>query len=188
MITTWLASWTSVRTAASAQFLLAGPELAPEPLVLRVSDRPPTEAVVDADTTVVPTDDETSVIEQLPVPPVVVHGFGVVKLPGPDTIVKLIDVPSGAGTKPVPGFTFTCAVNTWLAPTGFSADSGEIWMFASTQVLFALPEPPGPGFVAVVRGIVCPFTGMLEVAETTVVPGVVELIVTVQLAVAAPPV
>src|SRR5206468_1234306 len=39
-----------------------------------------------------------------------------------------------------------------------------------------------------VRVIVTPFTGMSDVAETTVVPTTAEVIVTVQLAVAAPPV
>src|SRR5262245_25307121 len=63
-------------------------------------------------------------------------------------------------------------------------------MFASgaIQIFCASPLPPGPGFVMVVRGIVTPPTGMFEVARTTVVPAVLEVIVTVQLAVAAPPV
>jgi hypothetical protein len=42
--------------------------------------------------------------------------------------------------------------------------------------------------VPVVRVIVTPFTGIADVAETTVVPMTAEVIVTVQLAVAAPPV
>jgi hypothetical protein len=42
--------------------------------------------------------------------------------------------------------------------------------------------------VPVVRVIVTPFTGIAEVAETTVVPAVADVIVTWQLAVAAPPV
>jgi hypothetical protein len=63
-------------------------------------------------------------------------------------------------------------------------------MFASTQVFDAFPLPPAVVFAAapVVRVIVCPLTGMSDVAETTVVPVVAELIVTVQEAVAAPPV
>jgi hypothetical protein len=61
-------------------------------------------------------------------------------------------------------------------------------MFASTHTFDALPLPPGPGFDPVVRGIDCPLTGMFEVAETTVVPTAAEVIVTVQLAVAPPPV
>ena len=85
-------------------------------------------------------------IEQLPVPPAVVHGFVVVNEPGPESIVKLICVPSGAFWKPpVPVFTLTCAVNTWLTPTRFVAVGGVIWMFASTYVLTASPElPPVP--------------------------------------------
>ena len=80
-------------------------------------------------------------IVQLPVPPAVVHGFGVVNAPGPVSIVKLICVPSGAFWKPpVPVFTLTCAVNACVAPTRFVAVGGVIWMFASTNVLTASPE------------------------------------------------
>src|SRR5262245_18632101 len=63
-------------------------------------------------------------------------------------------------------------------------------MFAFTHTLFALPLPPAAVLTAVfvVRVIVCPFTGMSDVADTTVVPVAAEVIVTVQLAVAAPPV
>jgi hypothetical protein len=70
------------------------------------------------------------------------------------------------------------------------ADSGEIWMLASTQFLLALPLPPEAVLVAVpvVRVITTPPTGMSEVAETTVTPGTADEIVTVQLADAAPPV
>jgi hypothetical protein len=75
-------------------------------------------------------------------------------------------------------------------PVGFVADPGEIWMFASTHVFDALPLPPEAVFAAVpvVRVIVTPFTGIPAVAETTVVPAAFDEIVTVQLAVAAPPV
>src|SRR3954454_24678267 len=73
---------------------------------------------------------------------------------------------------------------------GFVAVAGVIWMFAFTHTLLALPLPPAAVFTAVpvVRVIVCPFTGMSDVAETTVVPTAAEVMVTVQLAVAAPPV
>ena len=58
-------------------------------------------------------------IEQLPVPPEVVHGFADVKDPGPESIVKLIDVPLGAFTKPpAPLLTFTCPVMGCVEPTG----------------------------------------------------------------------
>ena len=90
---------------------VAGPEFGADPSVFRVSETPATDTVVCADTVVTPVSAEVSVIVQEPVPPPVVHGFGVVKLPGPESIVKLICVPSGAFTKPVPSFTFTCAVN-----------------------------------------------------------------------------
>ena len=81
-----------------------------------------------------------------------------------------------------------CSV--WVVPTALLAVPGVIEMFASpdSHVLDALPLPPGPGFDPVVRVIVCPLTGMFDVACTTVVPEVFEVIVTVQLAVAAPPV
>ena len=81
---------------------------------------------------------------QLPVAPTVVHGFAVVNEPGPLSFVKLIDVPSGAFTKPLPSpaFTFTCAVKTWSVPTGFESVIGVIWMFASTNVLTASTELP----------------------------------------------
>ena len=52
--------------------------------------------------------------------------------PGPETIVKLTEVPAGAGVKPVPGLALTCAVKTCVLPTGLIAVCGEIWMFAST--------------------------------------------------------
>ena len=90
----------SVRTVASAHSFVAAPELAPTPLVSRCSETPPTLTVVWALTTVVPVTAELSVIVQLPVPPAVVHGFAVVKAPGPESIVKLIWVPSGALTNP----------------------------------------------------------------------------------------
>ena len=61
---------------------------------------------------------------------------------------------------------------------------------SSPQFLLALPLPPDAVFAAVpvVRVIVTPPTGMFDVAETTVVPAVADVIVTVQVAVAAPPV
>src|SRR6266446_3670647 len=90
----------------------------------------------------------------------------------------------------VPPRAFTVIVNTWLAPTALVPVAGVMLMLASTQVLFALPLPPAVVFAAVpvVRVIVAPPTGMPEVADTTVVPVAAEVIVTVQLAVAAPPV
>ena len=88
----------SVRAVSSAHSLVAGPELPPVPSVFRVSETPPTESVTCALTTVAPVTVETSVIVQLPVPPEVVHGFADVNAPGPESIVKLIGVPSGAFT------------------------------------------------------------------------------------------
>jgi hypothetical protein len=67
---------------------------------------------------------------------------------------------------------------------------GAIWIFASTHAFEALPLPPAAVFTAVpvVRVNVTPPTGTSDVADTTVVPTLAELIVTVQLADAAPPV
>jgi hypothetical protein len=58
----------------------------------------------------------------------------------------------------------------------------------SPQFFEALPLPPDAVFAAVpvVRVIVCPLTGMFDVAETTVAPVAFEVIVTVQVF-AAPP-
>jgi hypothetical protein len=70
------------------------------------------------------------------------------------------------------------------------AVKGVIWMFASTHAFDALSEPPAFELAAVpvVCVTVTPLTWMSEVAETTVVPVAAEEIVTVQLAVAPPPV
>src|SRR5262245_35745906 len=121
----------SVRTVPAAHSFVAGPELPPVPSVRRVSEMPLTDTVASAFTMVAPVTAERSVIEQLPVPPVVMHGDAVVNAPGPDTIVKPINVPSGAFTRPEPLLTFTCAVNVCAEPTGFVA-LGPTWMFAST--------------------------------------------------------
>src|SRR5262245_52971410 len=90
----------------------------------------------------------------------------------------------------VPPIALTVIVRTWLVPTRFVAVGGAIWMFAFTHVLLASPLPPAAVLTAVfvVRVIFWPLTGMSDVAETTVVPTAAEVIVTVQLAVAAPPV
>src|SRR5262245_14658987 len=90
----------------------------------------------------------------------------------------------------VPLSALTVIVSTWFVFTAFVAFAGLIWMFAFTHTLFALPEPPAAVITAVpvVRVIVCPFTGMSDVAWTTVVPVAADVIVTVQLALAPPPV
>jgi len=109
------------------------------------------------------------------------------KLPGPLTIAAVaVCGPESI----VPPNAVTVMVSTWFVPVGFVAVAGVIAMFASTQALLALPEPPEAVFAAVpvVREIETVLTGMFDVAETTVVPTAAEVIVTVQLAVAAPPV
>src|SRR5262249_14140751 len=70
------------------------------------------------------------------------------------------------------------------------APAGASWMFASTQILFALSLPPGAEFTTalVMGGIVIPLTGMFALAWTTVSATLLDGIVTVQLAVSAPPV
>jgi hypothetical protein len=116
-----------------------------------------------------------------------VHVFPPTKEPGPDTI-DAVAVCGPASI--VPLSAFTVMVSTWLAPSAFAAVAGVMLMFASTQFFDAFPEPPDAVFCAepVVRVMTTPLTGIFEVAETTVVPGVAEVIVTVQLAVGPPPV
>ena len=69
----------------------------------------------------------------------------------------------------------------------FRKPGEQYWAIQSS---LALTLPPAAVFAAVpvVRVNVMPFTGMSEVADTTVVPLAAEVIVTVQLALAAPPV
>src|SRR3954447_11673378 len=167
---------------ASTQFLFAFP---PSPAfasaVARCSESEDTVTSVAAFTTVTPAVDEVICTVQEPVASTVVHVFvPPTKLPGPLTIEKLINVPAGAFTKPVPSFTFTCPVNVWFVPAALSAVAGQIWMFPSTQFLFAFP--PSPTFESpVARCTVMPVTTVTSVAAfTTVTPGVAEVICTVQ--------
>ena len=157
--------------------------------VVRVIVTPLTGMAAVADTTVVPVAADEIVTVQLAVapPPVYVQVGEPTKLPGPLTI-DAVAVCGPASNRPPTAFTVT--VSTWFFPTGLIADGGVIWMFASTHTFSALPLPPAAVFaaVAVVRVIVTPLTGISDVADTTVVPTTAEVIVTVQLAVAAPPV
>ena len=75
-------------------------------------------------------------------------------------------------------------VSTWFVPTAFTSVAGVIAIFASTHLFSALSDPPAAVFsaVSVVREIDWPSTRMFEVACTSVVPVVAEVIVTVQLA------
>src|SRR3954454_9364596 len=72
----------------------------------------------------------------------------------------------------------------------FAASRTCVTFVTSPQFFEAVPLPPAPVFAAVpvVRVMLTPLTGIADVAVTTVVPAVAEVIVTVQLAVAAPPV
>src|SRR5438067_604416 len=89
----------------------------------------------------------------------------------------------------------TVIVSTWFAPAALIAFCGVIWMNASTHVLPAFAQLAGQpavtfAAVPVVRAKVpvAVVKPTLEVACTVVVPPAVEVIVTVQVAVAAPPV
>ena len=75
-------------------------------------------------------------------------------------------------------------VNTCSVPTAFVAVAGPMAMFASTHFFSALSDPPAAVFsaVSVVRETDWPSTRMFEVACTSVVPVMAEVIVTVQLA------
>src|SRR5262245_4291082 len=199
MVRTWLVLTALVSVAgviwmfASTQTLLALP-LPPAAvltavLVVRVIVWPLTGMSDVADTTVVPTAAEVSVdVQRAVAPPPVWVQLGLpTKLPGP---LQMHAVHVCGPASIVPPSAFTVIVSTWLVPTALVALAGVIWMLALTQTLLALPLPPAAVFTAVfvVRVIVCPLTGMSDVAETTVVPTAAEVIVTVQLAVAAPPV
>jgi len=183
----------SVRAVSSPQFFEALP-LPPDAVftavpVVRVSVSPPTGTFDVADTTVVPVVADVIVTVQLAdaEPPVYVHDGEPTNEPGPDTMEAV----AVFGPAPiVPPNAFTVIVSTWFVETGLLSVGGAIWTFASTHVLEALPLPPDAVLTAVpvVRAIVTPFTGMSDVADTTVVPTLAELIVTVQLADAEPPV
>jgi hypothetical protein len=126
---------------AFTNVFVAEPEFAPTPSVFRVNETPPTASVACALTVATPVTAELNVTWHEPVPPAVVHGFADVNAPGPLSFVKLICVPFGALTKPLPSpaFTFTCAVNVCESPTRFTP-FGVIWIFASTNVFTASPE------------------------------------------------
>src|SRR3954447_25378460 len=95
----------------------------------------------------------------------------------------------------VPPTAFTVIVRVWSVPTGLTSDCGVIWMNASAQCLVALsqfdvqPCVTLPGVPVVrVSEPVTPVKEISEVAETFVVPVADDVILTTQLAVAAPPV
>src|SRR5262245_22000981 len=123
----------AMEIAAFTHSLFAsGPSPAFVSPVSRCNDTPDTVTSVLARITVWPVAVELLVTWHEPDPPEVVQLSGPTKPPGPDRIEKVIRVPSGAFTGPVPSSTFTCPVRTWLAPTWFVASGGVIWMLAST--------------------------------------------------------
>src|SRR5215471_8207545 len=99
--------------------------------VIRVSTIPFTVTVVDACTTEVPVTAEVITTSQEPVPPDVVQ-FCDPGVPGPETIVTVQVVPSGAFTGPLPLSTLMWQCKVWFVPTSFVAVGGVSWMFAST--------------------------------------------------------
>ena len=101
----------------------------------RVSGTPATVTFVVAWIVVVPIVGELITTVHDPVPPDVVQLDGpwkVADAPPAFDSVKLIVVPSGAFTNPVPGLMFTCPVRVCSVETGFVAVCGVIWMLAST--------------------------------------------------------
>src|SRR5262245_43053931 len=178
---------------ASTQTLLALP-LPPAAVliavfVVRVMTWPLTGMSDVAETTVVPTAAEVIVTVHVAVaaPPVEVQGFGPTNEPGPLTIEAVaVCGPASIG----PWIAFTVILSTWFVLTALVSFAGVIWMLALTQTLLALSLPPAAEFttVLVVRVMTWPLTGMSDVAETTVVPTAAEVMVTVQVAVGAPPV
>src|SRR5262249_40548563 len=134
----------AIAIAPFTHVFVAGPVLPPVSSVSRVSPTPRTETVVCAETVVTPVVADVSVIVHEPEPPAVVHGFGVPSVPGPESLLKLIEVPSGAFTKPAPepSFTSTCAVNVCVWPTRF-VPFGEIEIRASTT--FSGSHAPSDG-------------------------------------------
>jgi hypothetical protein len=164
--------------------LLALVELPAEPFVVRVSETPPTDSVVVALIVVVPAVGELIVIVHEPVPPTVLHELGptnVAVAPPAFVSEKLIVVPGGAFTYPLPSprFTFTCPVSTWFVPTGFSADGGVISMFASTQVFAAGPESGAVPSVCTVNAADPPTESVDEALQVSV-PAVDEFTVAVK--------
>jgi hypothetical protein len=102
-------------------------------------------------------------------------------------------VPVGVGPVPVTNalsWTGVPTVTDWLVMSPWLASWTCVSTLALCHTLLALPLPPAAvlAAVAVVRVMTWPSTGMSEVADTTVVPTLAEVMVTVQLALAPPPV
>src|SRR5690348_2196575 len=90
-------------SGAIQSLFASGPSPACASLLERVRDTPSTDTVVVSRITVVPGVGEVIATVHDPVPPEVVQVFTLpTKPPGPDTIEKLITVPSGAFTRPAP--------------------------------------------------------------------------------------
>ena len=79
----------------------------------------------------------------------------------------------------------TVIVSTWLVPTALVAVAGVMAITASAQILLAGPLLPARPLV-VRTTEPSPTSGMVEVADTTVVPVTADVIVTWQLALVVP--
>src|SRR5439155_311761 len=164
---------------ASAQVLLAGTLLLAVPSVVRVAEPAPVSGMEEvAETTVVPVVAEVMTTVQLAVVGRAScrHGGESTKLPGPLVILAVAEpLPKVAAT------AVTEMVSVCLVPTALVAVAGVMAMVASGHVLLAVPPLPAvPSVVRVTEP--SPVSGMEEVAETTVVPVVAEVMTTVQLA------
>jgi hypothetical protein len=137
----WFTSFTGVNGVieinASTQSLDAfGPSPGSRSPVVRVSDLPPTLTVVVAWIVEVPAVVELIVTSHVPVVPTVPQlcDAGV-----PRVVVTVHTVPAGAFeyVTLLPSLTLMWQCSVWLVLTGLTAVPGVIWIFASTNVLFA---------------------------------------------------
>ena len=181
----------SVRTVSSAQFFVAGPELAPTPFVVRVRvtwagnggfGDGPADTVTDALIVVVPVVGELIVAWQLPAAATVHErrrragtraGRERRRRATRVRQREVHTVPAGASTKPPP-----CRCSRSRAPSAHDrrdrvvAVNGVIWMFASTNDFTAFAElSPVPSVSTVT---VPPLIDSVDYPCPVTIPGVVE--------------
>src|SRR5439155_920329 len=170
---------------ASTHVLLAGPLLPAVPSVVRATEPSPVSGMEEvAETTVVPVAAEVMTTDQNSARPTsgYVHIGYPTKLPGTQVILAF-----SVQLHIVVTFSVTVMLCVSLVPTALFAVSLHDALPISTHVLLA--GPLLPAVLSVVRATEpSPVSGMEEVAETTVVPVAAEVMTTVQLAVAPPPV
>src|SRR5437870_832284 len=168
-------------TAASTHVLLAGPLLPAVPSVVRGTEPLPVSGMEEvAETTVVPVVAEVMTTVQLAVAPQALTPHleaCATNLPGL-LVILAVAVPSPS----VVPTAVTVMMSVCLVPPAFVAAAGV--MSFTLSLHDALPISLLPAVPSVVRGTEpLPVSGMEEVAETTVVPVVAEVMTTVQLAV-----